>query len=87
MALPVRPSVWPPAPITIQPGRNDTRLAAQKAFFEAAMAGQAPAPPKIAAPDAPRASAAQAVRTAARVEASAADAKLPRPGSIVDIWV
>jgi hypothetical protein len=87
MALPVRPSVWPPAPITIQPGRNDVRLAAQKAFFEAAMAGQPAAAPKVAAPDAPRASAAQAVRAATQVETNAADAKLPRLGSIVDIWV
>jgi hypothetical protein len=87
MALPIRPSVWPPAPVNIQPGRNHVRRTAQKAFFEAALAGQASAAPKVAASDAPRASAPRDVRAAANVEASAADAKIPRPGSIVDIWV
>ena len=87
MALPVRPAVWPPAPADVRPGRNDARLAAQKAFFEAAMAGQANAAPKAAATEAPRASAAQAVRAAGKVEADTAADRLPKSGSIIDIWV
>ena len=88
MALPVRPAVWPPAPADVRPGRNDARLAAQEAFFEAALAGQPAAAAKVAAPqESPRASAAQAVRAAGKVEADTAAAQLPRPGSIVDIWV
>ncbi len=89
-ALPVRPPVWPPAPTNAAPGsgapaRADARLTAQKAFFEAALAGKAA--PSGPAADAPRASAAQAVRAAAQVEANTAADKLPRPGSLVDIWV
>lgn len=87
MAAPVRPPVWPPAP-QVQPGRNDARLAAQKAFFEAALAGQ-PKPAASAQPDpAPTraASPAQAVRSVAATEARAAD-RLPPPGSIVNILV
>jgi len=89
-AAPVRPPVWPPAQTNIQPGRNDARLAAQKAFFEAALAG-APKPAASAASSAsaesaPRASPAQAVRSVAATAASAAD-RLPPPGSIVNILV
>jgi hypothetical protein len=90
-AAPVRPPVWPPAPTDIRPGRNDARAAAQKAFFDAALAG-APKPATAAAsapaqsPAAPTASPAQAVRAAAAVEARAAD-RLPPPGSIVNILV
>jgi hypothetical protein len=50
MAVPVRPPAWPQAQATsaqtsvqaanVRPGRNDARLAAQKAFFEAALAGK-----------------------------------------------
>ncbi len=78
--LPVRPPVWPPAP-QIQPGRADARIAAQKAFFQAALAGQ-----PVEAPAAtPVATAAQATRAVAAT-AESADA-LPRPGSIIDIKV
>ena len=88
MALPIRPQVWPPAPSNIQPGRSDARAAAQKAFFEAALAGKANPTQAQAARDdtAPRATAAQAVRSVAATEARAAD-RLPPPGSIVNILV
>jgi hypothetical protein len=86
MAAPIRPPVWPPAPSNIQPGRNDVRATAQRAFFEAALAGQ-PKPVIAAQVDAaPRASAAQAVRSVAATEARATD-RLPPPGSIVNILV
>jgi hypothetical protein len=86
MAAPVRPPVWPPAPSDIKPGRNDVRAAAQKAFFEAALAGK-PKPTQAVRDDGPpRASAAQAVRTVAATEARAAD-RLPPPGSLVNILV
>lgn len=91
-APPIRPPVWPPAPSDIRPGRNDTRLAAQKAFFDAALAGK-PAPQKPAAAsqaapaDPPRAAPTQAIRAAAQVEAATAAEKLPRPGSIINILV
>jgi hypothetical protein len=91
MAAPIRPPVWPPAPSDIKPGRNDVRAAAQKAFFEAALAGK---PKPISAQAAmaarddgpPRTSAAQAVRSVAATEARAAD-RLPPPGSLVNILV
>jgi hypothetical protein len=88
MAAPVRPPVWPPAPSNIQPGRNDARAAAQKAFFEAALSGKSnPTMAQEARDDtAPKASAAQAVRSVAATEARAAD-RLPPPGSIVNILV
>jgi hypothetical protein len=86
MAAPIRPPVWPPAPSNIQPGRNDVRATAQKAFFEAALAGQ-PKPALTAQVDAaPRASAAQAARSVAATEARATD-RLPPPGSIINILV
>jgi hypothetical protein len=85
MALPIRPQVWPPAPGDIQPGRNDARVSAQKAFFDAALAGKAIAREAPSDPS-PRASAVQATRAVAAAEARAAD-RLPPPGSIVDILV
>ncbi len=88
MAAPIRPPVWPPAPSDIRPGRNDARAAAQKAFLEAAMAGQSAAKvePPAAKPE-PAVSPAQAVRAVTQTESMAAADKLPRPGSIVDIYV
>jgi hypothetical protein len=81
---PVRPQVWPPAQTHIQPGRNDARLAAQKAFFEAALGGTAaPAEPT---PDRPTTAAPQAVRSVAAAGARATD-RLPPPGSIINILV
>ena len=96
MAVPVRPPVWPQAqalvPTSVQaagvrPGRNDARLAAQKAFFEAALAGKpaAAAEPEPASAS-PAAAPFQAARSAAAAEARAAD-RLPPPGSIVNILV
>lgn len=91
-AAPVRPPVWPPAPSDIKPGRNDVRASAQKAFFEAALAGRAgptitrPALEEAAANGPPKATAAQAVRSVAATEARAAD-RLPPPGSIINILV
>ena len=97
MALPVRPQVWPPAPGNVQPGRNDARVAAQKAFFEAALAGKtsgqtaqatqtAQAAQAAARPEPPKIAAAQAVRSVAAAEARATD-RLPPPGSIINILV
>ena len=88
MAAPIRPPVWPPAPSDIKPGRNDVRAAAQKAFFEAALAGK-PNPTMTSAvrdDGPPRTTAAQAVRSVAATEARATD-RLPPPGSIVNILV
>jgi hypothetical protein len=92
MAAPIRPPVWPPAPSDIRPGRNDARATAQKAFFEAALAGapkpqiSASAAPAQDARAAPTASPAQAIRSATAIEAAAAD-RFPPPGSIVNILV
>ncbi|HLY78426.1 MAG TPA: hypothetical protein VKQ70_03570 [Caulobacteraceae bacterium] len=88
MATPVRPPVWPPAPSDIKPGRNDVRAAAQKAFFEAALAGRPnPTTAQAARDDGPpRTTAAQAVRSVAATEARATD-RLPPPGSLVNILV
>jgi len=92
MALPVRPQaqpqVWPPAPGNIQPGRNDARATAQKAFFEAALAGKPnPTMAQASRDDSPpKVTAAQAARTVAATEARATD-RLPPPGSIINILV
>lgn len=92
MALPIRPEtrpqVWPQATGDIRPGRNDTRGAAQKAFFEAALGGKPNPTVAQSTPDdaAPRATAAQAARTVAATEARATD-RLPPPGSIINILV
>jgi len=90
MAAPIRPPVWPPAQTDLKPGRNDARMSAQKAFFEAALAGK-PNPAISAAsssaqPAAPSASPAQAAGSIAATQARAAD-RLPPPGSIVNILV
>jgi hypothetical protein len=89
MAAPIRPPVWPPAQTDLKPGRNDARMAAQKAFFEAALAGQ-PTPAASAAASvpaaAPSASPAQAAPAFSVTESRAAD-RLPPPGSIVNILV
>jgi hypothetical protein len=91
----IRPPGFPPTPAAGAPQRPDAaRLAAQKAFFEAAM-GKAPAAAPSAAPQA-----AQAVRTAAAAPATPAPApqrtaapngepptRILRPGSLLDIRV
>jgi hypothetical protein len=91
MAAPIRPPVWPPAQTDLKPGRNDARMAAQKAFFEAALAGKSTATISAAAassapPAASGATPAQAAPSFAATEARAAD-RLPPPGSIVNILV
>jgi hypothetical protein len=95
MAVPVRPQVWPQAQTSVQaanvrPGRNDARLAAQKAFFEAALGGAKAAATASVEPEQQRASPTatpfQATRAAAAAEARAAD-RLPPPGSILNILV
>jgi hypothetical protein len=84
---PIRPQVWPPAQSNIQPGRNDVRATAQKAFFEAALGGKAQsAAPAESAPDRATTAAPQAIRSVAAAEARATD-RLPPPGSIINILV
>jgi hypothetical protein len=89
VALPVvRPPTWPaaPAPAPSAPaGRTDARMAAQKAFFEAALAGKVAG--AGAAEPSRAARAAEAVRAVAATETQTAAERLPRPGSIIDIWV
>jgi hypothetical protein len=88
MTAPVRPPVWPPAQTDLKPGRNDTRMSAQKAFFEAALAGK-PNPAAATTSTqltAPTASPAQAAPSFAATAARAAD-RLAPPGSIVNILV
>ena len=87
MAAPIRPPVWPLAPANIQPGRADVRLTAQKAFFEAALAGKPMA--VLAQPNSEptaRAAPRQAARAVAEADARAHD-RLPPPGSVLDILV
>jgi hypothetical protein len=94
MATPVRPHSWPTAPANTPAVRDNGKTAAQKAFFEAALAGKvSPAVAQAAqaaanqpAREAPKATAAQAVRSVAAVEARATD-RLPPPGSLVNILV
>ena len=89
MAAPIRPPAWPTVPANTQPVRGDARAAAQKAFFEAALAGRATATAAQVADEAPARptqSAAQAVKSVAAAEARAAD-RLPPPGSLINILV
>lgn len=80
MALPVRPAITPMAPVA--PRADAGRAAAQKAFFQAALARPEPA----AAPQAAAAAPAPQVRaTAASPEEPAK--KIPRPGTYLDIRV
>jgi hypothetical protein len=88
---PIRPNIFP-APSNANPGADAARLAAQKAFFAAAM-GQAPAPAAAQAPAASRAAffapaPAPIRRPEIRPDPSAeAPTKLLRPGSLLDIRV
>ncbi|HYF23352.1 MAG TPA: hypothetical protein VD929_08145 [Caulobacteraceae bacterium] len=81
MTSPVRPGFVPPQ--TPRPQAADARVAAQRAFFEAAM-GQARA---AAAPQTPPARPTQATVPPARAEPAAAPERLARPGSLLDIRV
>jgi hypothetical protein len=92
---PIRPNVFPAPPATTSVagvGADAARLAAQKAFFAAAM-GQAAAPSAAQPAAAPRVSffapaPAPTARPEIRPDPSAeAPAKLLRPGSLLDIRV
>ena len=90
-AAPIRPPVWPLAPTSVAPakfelGRADARLTAQKAFFEAALAGKAEAATAADPQPAPRAAPAQAAKAAAAADARVQD-RLPPPGSVLNIVV
>jgi hypothetical protein len=80
----IRNPVGPPALAPqgrLAPARGETVRAAQKAFFEAALAGS------TAAPAAPKAAAAPVVHTTRLDAQPAAPNRLLRPGSLVDIKV
>ena len=82
MTSPVRPGFVPPQ--TPRPATADACVAAQRAFFEAAM-GQARA---AAAPQTPpTAKPAQPALQPTRAEPVAAPERLARPGSLLDIRV
>ena len=81
----IRPSGLPPTPQGVQ-GQDAAKLAAAKAFFAAAM-GQASAPATASGPQADAAAPGPAVRTQAAEGASAGPARIPRPGSLIDIRV
>lgn len=82
---PIRPSGLPPAAVPAPPQRTDEgKLAAQRAFFAAAM-GQ-PQGAAAAAPASPVAAAPQAARTAAE-PAAEAPPRILRPGTLLDIRV
>lgn len=77
---PVRPSPMSPLERSIQPARDEAKLAAQRAFFQAAM-GRAGAPDSPAAAPAP-------VHAQRTHDAQApAPQKILRPGSLLDIRV
>ena len=92
---PIRPNAFPPQPTTTSvagAGADAGRMAAQKAFFAAAL-GQAAAPGAAQAAAAPRAAffapaPAAVPRPEIRPDPTAeAPAKLLRPGSLLDIRV
>lgn len=82
----IRPSGPPPAPQGVQ-GQDATKLAAARAFFAAAM-GQATVPATAAASGAATAPASAPIaKTSAPEPASGGPARIPRPGSLIDIRV
>jgi hypothetical protein len=85
MADPIRPSIWPQTPIQPRQGgaHADTRLAAQRAFFQAALDGKAP----VAAPEAAAATQAPVMSSATSNAPEPPVVRIPRPGSIIDILV
>ena len=83
---PIRQAAWPTAPANIPPTRADARLTAQKAFFEAALTGNATPAADVAPSASPRAGPAQGARAVAEAEARAQD-RLPPPGSLLNILV
>lgn len=94
MTSPVRPPIFPPSQ-AVQPQRLDAgRLAAQKAFFEAALGKAAPpaaAPlaPPASAPTTAAAPAAAGAKPAQRIPDPAAEppSRILRPGSLLDIRI
>ncbi|MFI4976442.1 MAG: hypothetical protein ACHP84_18050 [Caulobacterales bacterium] len=86
MTNPIRPPIWPQAtPIQPRTGRAhaDTRLAAQRAFFSAALSGK----PTVAAPEAATATPQAGKPSAAGGGVEPQAVRIPRPGSIIDILV
>lgn len=81
----IRPNVFPQQPPLGGQRDDPARLAAQRAFFQAAM-GQAQAPVQTAAPTAAP-QPAQTVNRVADVSPSEAPQKILRPGSLLDIRV
>lgn len=88
MALPVRPAILPAAQIAPRPDAG--RLAAQKAFFQAALA-RPEAQASAAAPAAATAAPPQAAQASAPIRAPSTTQEPPqkilRPGSLLDIKV
>jgi hypothetical protein len=88
---PIRPAGYPIQP-PANPAADSARLAAQRAFFDQAL-GRAGGPAPTQAAAAPQAVAAaspvaaQPVRPVAAPQDSEGPAKLPRPGSLLDIRV
>jgi len=85
MAAPIRPHVWPTAPAPIAPSRAEASLSAQKAFFQAALAGKPVPPPAAATVQA--AAPARVARAAEPTQADTSGERIPRPGSILNILV
>lgn len=89
MALPIRPAIQPMPPVA--PRADAGRLAAQKAFFQAALAkpDAVAAPAAQAAPTPVQAPSQPVAQTAARAATPPDDAptKILRPGSLLDIRV
>jgi hypothetical protein len=87
---PIRPAGYPAQP-PAGPQTDAAKLAAQKAFFEAAMGRAAPAatarPTAAPAQVSAVAVAPQPVRAAPSAQAADSAPKVPRPGSLLDIRV
>jgi hypothetical protein len=85
--IPIRPTGYPTTPLP-NPAADAARLAAQRAFFDQAL-GRAAQASKAQAPAVVQASAepAPAVRAAPASAPTEGAAKLPRPGSLLDIRV
>jgi hypothetical protein len=79
---PIRPSALPPTPVS-QPGQDSGKLAAQRAFFAAAL-GQAQAPAAASTPAAVSAAGPSAAPVAPAAEGAQ---RILRPGSLIDIRV
>lgn len=80
----VRPPLFPPVAPAAGGRADPAKLAAQKAFFEAALGKTAVAAPPSLSPNAP-APVAAAARTPDQT--SAAQTRILRPGSLLDIRV